>query len=210
MRVGLIVGALALIALTAFLTGQAVSQEGHQQPSPEEMQEIMRLMVEAGTPGENHEWLMKMVGSWTTNSTMWMGGPDSPPVTGEGTAEFEATLGGRYLWQEFHGNFMGQPYEGRGISGYDNFRKRFFDIWFDSMSTSAFTMYGHLDATGKIKTMVGEMDEPGLRQVGKIARFVMTFESDDRMVLSAYDLAVGPDAKVMEIAYTRVKPDEEK
>ena len=196
------IGAMLLVAITALVTTKAVSQEP---PSPEAMAEMMKKMVEAGTPGEQHAFLMKRVGKWTTTYKFWMAGPGSEAMTSTGTAEMKSILGGRWLQETSKGMIMGQPHEGFGLSGYDNFRKQFRTMWFDNMSTTVYAMTGYLDRTGKVLTTYGPMDEPATGEVAKISRFVTTFVSDDEFVLSGYDLRLGDDAKVMEIVYKRVK-----
>ena len=64
---------------------------------------------------------------------------------------------------------------------------------------------GHLDQTGKVLTMYGKMDEPMTGHIAKMTRFVTTIVSDDEFVVTAYDLVLGDNAKVMEITYQRVK-----
>ena len=44
-------------------------------------------------------------------------------------------MGGRYLHGMFKGTAMGQPFEGASVSGYDNTKKKYFNVWVDSMST---------------------------------------------------------------------------
>jgi hypothetical protein len=201
----IVLSAVALAAALGFLSGRAVSQEAPKPPSEEEQAEGMKRWMEISTPGPEHAFLAKRVGKWKTVNRVWMGGPGSPPAESEGTAEFRTILGGRYLLQEYKGAMVGMNMEGVGISGYDKFRKRYVDLWMDNFSTGVFTLTGHLDPTGKILVMQGEMDEPAMEQIGKAARFVTRIADDDHFVLEAYDVHLGENAKVMEIAYTRVK-----
>ncbi len=202
MSMKITIGAMLLVAATALVTTQAVSQE---QPSPEEMQEAMKRWMEAGTPGEQHAFLMKRVGKWTTQFKIWMGGAGSPPTESTGTAELKSVLGGRWLEETSKWQFMGMPAEGFGLSTYDNFRKQYRSVWLDNMSTTMLQFTGHLDPTGKVLSMYGEMDEPMTGHIAKMTRFVTTIVSDDEFVVTAYDLVLGDNAKVMEITYQRVK-----
>jgi len=196
--------ALAVIGAIAFATSQGVTQE---QPSEEEMAEGMKRWMEMSQPGPMHDLLKKQVGSWTTVSKMWMGGPGSPPMEATGTAEFHEILGGRFVQGTQGGDMMGQPFEGFSIAGYDNFRKRFVTLWMDTWGTGVFTLYGHKDREGKVITMYGQMDEIMTGEIGKMARFVTRWIDDDNFVIDAYDIALADDAKVMEIAYKRVKTE---
>lgn len=42
-------------------------------------------------------------------------------------------LDGRFPYQEFNGQMMGQPYNGIGMDGYDNITKKYVTAWFDTM-----------------------------------------------------------------------------
>src|SRR5262249_52979692 len=86
--------------------------------APMSEDQMMAEMMKLATPGPYHEMLKKFAGSWKTETKMWMG-PGEPQVS-EGTAEASMILGGRFLKQEAKGNFMGQPFEGFGLTGYDN------------------------------------------------------------------------------------------
>ncbi len=193
---------MLLVAATALVTTRAVSQE---QPSSEEMAEAMKKWMEMGTPGDEHAFLMKRVGKWTTHYRMWMGGPGSEVVESDGKSEITSILGGRWLQEKTSGVMMGMPHEGFGLTGYDKFRKQFRTIWLDNMSTTIYAFNGHLDKTGRILTTYGEMDEPMTGHIAKMARFVTTIKSDDEFLIEAYDIVLGDNAKVMEIIYQRVK-----
>jgi hypothetical protein len=194
--------AMFVVAVTAFVTSQAVSQE---QPSDEAMQEAMKKWMEVSTPGEQHEFLMERVGKWNTKMKFWMGGPGSPSEESTGTSEMSSVLGGRWLMEKSSGTIMGMPHEGYGLTGYDKFRKQFRSVWLDNMSTTMYLFSGYLDRTGKILTTYGEMDEPGTGEIAKMSRFVTTIVSDDEFILTGFDLGLGDDARVMEITYQRVK-----
>jgi hypothetical protein len=200
------VSAMLLVAATVLVTSHAVSQEmpGSDQLPPE-MQEGMKKWQEAMTPGEEHAFLRKRVGKWKQKVRFWMSGPGSEPMESEGTCEITSILGGRWLQEKSAGLMMGMPHEGFGLSGYDNFRKQFRSVWLDNMSTTIYELTGHLDKSGKVLTMYTQMDEPMTGEIAKMARFVTTIVSDDEFRMEGYDIALGDDAKVMEIVYTRVK-----
>ncbi|MCZ6850321.1 MAG: hypothetical protein O7F17_01630, partial [Planctomycetota bacterium] len=62
------------------LSTQVLSQDsgGMQQPSPEEMQAMMKAWKDTMTPGEHHKKLSQFVGSWITTTKIWWGGPGTP------------------------------------------------------------------------------------------------------------------------------------
>lgn len=203
----LAIAALVLVGLTVLVTTSAVSQEGPKQPSPEEMKKMMEMWIELGTPGEQHEFLGKWAGEWTSSTKMWMGGPDAPPTVEMGTTTFRPIFGGRFVVQESKGKMMGQAYEGMGLLGYDKFRKVFFGTWCDSMSTMMYSFKGSLSQDGRLLTMYGEMDEPAMGVIGRLVRYETEMVSEDEMIFTVYDLYVGEDYKAFEIEYKRKKAD---
>jgi hypothetical protein len=136
---------------------------------------------------------------------MWMGGPGTTPMTMTGESEMEMVLGGRYLEQEMKGEMMGQPWSAVGLMGYDNFEKRFVATWADSAGTSITVMHGHSNRDGKTIRLYGGMNEPTLNMIGKYARFDWTLENENTLVITGYDLGLGPNAKVMQVTCKRVK-----
>ena len=98
-------------------------------------QEMMKKWQEAATPGTAHKVLEPMVGDWTYTSKMWEA-PKAKAEESTGTATMKWALGGRFIEQEFKGQAMGQPFEGRGFIGYNNVDKTYETTWFDNMMTS--------------------------------------------------------------------------
>lgn len=164
---------------------------------------MMEAMMKAATPGDPHKKLEAFAGSWNTKMTMWMA-PGAPPATGEGTSESKMALGGRYLEQTFKGNFMGMPFEGRGVTGYDNVKKQFWGSWMDNMSTGMMVSTGWMP-DGKTWMFSGTYPDP---LTGKDMRMEerITIVDNDHHVLEMY--GPGPDGtlfKNMEIHFTRKK-----
>jgi len=55
---------------------------------------------------------------------------------------------------------MGMPFEGIGINGYDNLKKKFVSTWIDNMGTMIVMSTGTFDPATKTFTYMGEMDNP--------------------------------------------------
>ena len=91
-------------------------------PTEAEMQAMMETYKKLATPGEPHKQLASMAGSWTTQTKSWMD-PNKSPTESAGTAGMKVLLDGRFLQQEFTGEYDGTAYSGIGIDGYDNLRK---------------------------------------------------------------------------------------
>lgn len=182
--------AIALLGTVIFVI-PAFAQE---QPSPEEM---MKKMREHATPGEAHAVLGKLVGKWKTEMTV-MGAPPT-----EGKAECKWILGELYIQQTFSGNMMGMPFEGLGLMGYDNYKKKYTSTWVDSMSTTKNDAEGMLDQTGKVLSFWGTMDEYLTGEHDKPVKYVFDMSQDDVMKFEIHDLAIGENSVVVSIKYTR-------
>ena len=153
-------------------------------------------------PGPRHQHLLDMVGRWSTVQKMWMG-PGEPETT-EGACEYVAILGGRYIQGRYTSTFMGQPFEGFSIDGYDNHQGRYFSLWLDSMGTGYFLAHGQGSEDGKRMEHAGAMYDPmqgkeirsrSLTEVldRDTVRFTMWHQADGD----------GQEIKAMEIIYRR-------
>ena len=161
---------------------------------------MMAAWQKYATPGEQHAWLKKMVGSWTSTTKMWMG-PGDPMVT-TGTAEVKSILGDRYIQEEHNGTFMGKPFAGMGITGYDNARKNFVSTWVDNVGTGIMTCEGTLEADGKTMNSTSVSTDP-MNGQPETMRVVDRFEAGKR-VTDFYSKGMdGKEMKMMEITYVR-------
>lgn len=179
-------------------------QEGHrhQDQGMSEMQEAMAEWAKYAKPGEHHELLEPLVGTWDAKVTMWMS-PDAPPNVSHGTMKNEWILGGRFLKEEFESEFMGQKFRGFGMFGYDRIKEQYIGTWCDTMMTGMLVNHGHVDDNGKVITMRGEHFDPA--QQRKVpTKDVVRIISDDKHTMTMHHQA--PDGewrKVMKIEYTR-------
>lgn len=207
--------------LLAFFTGSFAFSQGKDekkapapgaQPTPEQMAEMMKKWQANAMPGENHKHLEHFVGSWDCTMKMWMGGPETKPTVSKGTAETKWILGKRYIQESIKaemkmpgpdGKEMAMPFEGLGVTGYDNFKKIYVGTWADDMGTQLLTMRGSYDPAKKTLAMYGEMDEPAMDVYGRMFKGVTRVVDEDTHVFEMYDLYVGENFKVMEITYKR-------
>ena len=94
---------------------------------------------------------------------------------------------------------------GQGLTGYDNFKKEYFSIWMDSMSTGVMMSTGKMDADGKTLNMKGSMPDPITRSY-KPTRSVETMPDANTRVMKMYDTWMdGKEYLHMEITYRRSK-----
>lgn len=115
----------------------------------EEQMQMMENFKAYSTPNAMHDELAKMAGSWNAEVKHWMA-PGAPVEISQGTAESQLIFGGRFIEQKFSSEWMGQPFEGLGIFGYDNIQKEFQSIWLDSMATGMMVSSGSLAEDGSM------------------------------------------------------------
>lgn len=199
---------VVLIAITALISTQVFSQnesgETASQPqmTAEQLAE-MQMWAKIGMPSEHHKHLNYFIGKWNTTTKMWMGGPGSDVMESQGTSNIRWVLDGRMLLDEHKGSMMGLPYEGIGMTGYDNYRNMYFSSWCSNMQTNMLTMTGKRHPDTGIFTYYGEMDEPSIKVIGRTVKYVTRIINENKYVFDIIDLHAGDDYKVIEITYTR-------
>ncbi len=203
MRVPRLVCACLGISLIFMVT--CAAQEAKKPAAPPMDEKAAReLMQKLATPGEGHKRIDSMAGTWSVKQQMWMK-PGEPPTSSEGTAEQKWVLGGRFMESKFTGTFMNMPFSGLGYTGYDNYKKKYLSIWMDNFGTTMLYTSGGFDASGKVLTQTGKMDD---FTTGKIAtiREKTTLVSKDEIFFEMF--GPGPDGKeykMMDLRYTRKK-----
>ena len=167
--------------------------------------EMMQRWMEAATPGKQHKFLAQFAGEWDYTMKMSMEGSEGEAAESSGTSKARMIMDGRYLQDEIDGSLMGQPFTGTGLTGYDNFKKRYVGTWVDNMGTAMISMQGALDSSGKVLTMYGLMDEPMTGESDKMTKYVSTIVSEDEHVFEIFDLSAGHDTPALQITYKRKK-----
>jgi hypothetical protein len=191
----------AIITLCIMLTVSPVLAKEKKDQKPMDHQAMMELWKKMAQPGEPHQLFASLAGSWTTTTKEWME-PGKPPTESTGTAEMKMLLDGRFLYQEFTGDMMGQPFSGIGIDAYDNMTKKYVTAWMDTMGTGIFMMEGTASADAKTITLKGSHPEPG---GGKMShRAVWKIIDNNNQTFDMYGAHHGQkETKMMEITYSR-------
>lgn len=149
-------------------------------------------------PSPEHELLKKDVGVWDASVEMFM--PGAPTSVSRGT-ETVTMLGAFWQLAEFKSEMMGQPFEGRGTTGFDPAKKKYVGTWVDTMTPGYYTVEATYDAA--TKTMTGWMEGPD--PSGQVTKTKETTEwkADGTRVFTMY----APDgaSPTMRITYTRRK-----
>jgi hypothetical protein len=152
---------------------------------------------ESPAPGPEHAKLKALEGQWDYQFTM----ADGSVSTGRSEAKFEC--GGLWLVSDFKGEFGGQPFQGRGLDGYDPVKKKYVSVWVDSVTTYPMIFEGDFDAN-KPRVMLAKAR--GMDGQPAIWRSVTTVKDDDHhkfeMFIKGSD---GQESNMMTIEYTRRK-----
>ena len=141
-------------------------------------------------PQQEHHWLQKMVGEWTSEVEASMG-PDKPPETFRGT-DTVRSIGGLWVVCEGRGEMPGGGTATTIMTlGYDPAKKRFVGTFIGSMMTHLWVYDGKLDPAGKVLTL--DTEGPSFTAEGKMTKYqdVIEIKSDDHRVLSSQ--ALGDD-----------------
>lgn len=192
---------LILVALCVVLMNSVALAKDKKSDKPMDQQAMMEVWKQLATPGEPHKLFATLAGSWTTTTKEWME-PGKPPTESTGTAEMKMLLDGRFLYQEYSAQMMGQPFSGVGIDAYDNMTKKYMTAWVDTMGTGIFMMEGTASADGKTITLKGSHPEPG---GGKMThRAVWKVVDNNTQTFDMYGAHHGgKEMKVLEIIYSR-------
>lgn len=194
----------ALAAQAAEKKADPPAAHEHQHDMSAEEKAMMEAYMKAGMPGKQHENLAKTAGMWDLSMKSWMA-PGTPPEESKATAERAMVLGGRVLTEKVKGEAMGQPFEGHGMTGYDNVTGKYWSTWNDSMSTGIMTSSGSCDEATNSCTFTGSMVDPISGQT-KNLRMVSKWNNPDQEVFEMWEPTPdGKEFKAMEIVYTRKK-----
>ncbi len=152
-------------------------------------------------PTKNHSSLItSMIGHWQTTTKLWTT-PDTEPQTAKGITKMTATLGGRFVQQDFDCTMGGSPFKGTGFFGFNNTNGRFESFWIDSCSTGMQMSTGERQSDGSIVWNLTFTDENGTTQNTKT---VTRFPAKDTVVFETYAVGTnGSEFKTLEVTYNR-------
>jgi len=146
-------------------------------------------------PGAEHEKFKEAEGTWDAAIKCMAG--DS-----KGMCTCKVGLNGLWLLEHFKADIAGKSFEGRGATTYDPMKKKYINVWIDSMSTSPMVSEGTYDSSSKTMALVGNMPMPD----GKAMKVTLTTTVKDADAKTFTIRGAGPDGKdveMMQITYTR-------
>lgn len=154
-------------------------------------------------PGPELAPLTKEVGTWDAVVEARLA-PNVPPIMSRGVET--NVLGGSGLWliTNFKSEFLGKPFEGHGIYGYDDEKKKYTGVWVDSFQTYLAVWEGTFDANRRMLTMWTETPDAN----GNMIRWkgVTEWKDEDTRIWTGYmPNEEGKDFASMIIRYKRRK-----
>lgn len=191
---------VATVAVALAGTGAVLAQDPEK---IEVQQEMMEAWQRARTPGPQHEMMRRMTGDFDLTVTMYME-PGADPEVSKATATRRMILGGRYLEETVEGTAMGEPFEGRGLTGYNNVTGKWWGTWVDNMSTGLMTSEGDWDEEKGTGTFWARASNPLTGETEKSRTVVRRLEGGDE-VMETYMVTPHGEVKSMEILYQRRK-----
>ncbi len=197
-------GCLLCVGIVGLFAGSAMSGDENKKGHGEgdDGKAMMEAMMKVGAPVAFHAHLKPLAGNWKTVTKHWMQAESEPSVS-EGTCEKKMILGGRYLQETFTSSAMGMPFKGVGIIGYDKGKQQYTSVWVDSMTTMMMIDSGTCDASGKVFTFHGELDDP-FSGMHKKTRSIMKVINNNKHVFEMFETPDGmKEYKSLEVVYTK-------
>ena len=145
-------------------------------------------------PGPEHAMLKESEGMWDTTAKSM--GKES-----KGTLSCKMLLNGLWMLEQYSGDLDGTKFEGRGATSYDAGKKKYVNVWIDSMVTSPMVSEGTYDKEKKTLTLLGNMPMPD----GKSMKATMTifYKDSNTKIFTLKGASDGKEFEMVEITYKR-------
>jgi hypothetical protein len=143
---------------------------------------VPTVMPEMPTPQDEHKWLERFVGEWTSEAECEMPGQESMKCQGTQTARM---LGGFWMLAEGSAEMMGTTVRTLLTLGYDPAKQHYVGTWVDSCHNHLWQYKGTLDETGDVLTL--ETEGPNMMLDGKMTKYreIIDFKGDDHYVFTS-------------------------
>ena len=165
---------------------------------------MMEAWQRAATPGEAHKRLEAMVGTFDAKVRSTID-PSRPAQESVGTSVNSWVLNGRYVGQEFEGEFMGEPWRGIGYTGFDNVQKKYVSVWMDTAGTGMMFLTSAPDKSGKTISGSARIWDPLSEKPLPVESKIVITDADHYSFELWGKAPNGNLMKLMEIQYTRKK-----
>ena len=200
---------LSILLSTLIIAVLALGGVAEAQPAtPTEIQpdeDLDSWIASLGEPGEGHQVLEAIVGTWEGKGTIW-DAPDSAPVSITASVERRWVLGGRYLREEISiRSNDGVVLEALGFIGYNNEAAQYELLNIDTASTAMLLETGKFDPDSQKLMIHGSFRDPATGFVID-RRVEMDLSQDGRIVVVGYTTnEEGREFKSLEGSVTRRK-----
>ena len=145
-------------------------------------------------PGPEHAFLKEAEGVW--DATAKSMGNES-----KGELHCKMALNGLWLLEHYKGATAGKAFEGRGATSYDPAKKKFVNVWIDSMVPSPMISEGTYDKEKKTMTLLGDMPMPDGKSMK--SSITIAYKDANTKVLSLKGNKGGKEFEMVEITYRR-------
>lgn len=200
---------LSILLSTLIIAVLALGGVAEAQPAtPTEIQpddDLESWISSLGEPGDGHQVLEAIVGTWEGKGTIW-DAPDSAPVSITASVERRWVLGGRYLREEISiRSNDGVVLEALGFIGYNNEAAQYELLNIDTASTAMLLETGKFDPDSQKLMIHGSFRDPATGFVID-RRVEMDLSQDGRIVVVGYTTnEEGRQFKSLEGSVTRRK-----
>src|SRR5262245_41741903 len=145
-------------------------------------------------PGPDHAFLKEGEGVWDATAK-------APGGQSKGELHCKMALNGLWFLEHYKGEAGGQAFEGHGATSYDPAKKKFVNVWIDSMVPSPMLSEGTYDKAKKTMTLVGNMPMPDGKSMK--SSITITYKDSNTKVLSLKGNMDGTEFEMVEITYRR-------
>jgi hypothetical protein len=168
------------------------SQDGHSQDGHSQDGAMM-----GAKPGEHHKVLERMVGTWDASMSF----PGADGLKGVETNAMQ--MNGLWLVGDFEmADFMGAPFSGHSVIGYDARKQKYVGMWVDSFTDRITTSEGDYDRANDRLVMHAENLDHMTGELRK-ERHITEFKASGARTFKM--IGEGSDEPDMVIEYTRRK-----
>ena len=197
--------ALVSVCLASLLPGLPALAQKTTAPEPPDDGELDSWIESLGAPGEGHEVLESMVGTWEGKGSIWDGpASDSIPITA--TVERHWVLGGRFLREQVEVRIgSGEVFESLGFIGFNNEAAQYELLTIDNASTAMLLETGKFDPDSETLMIRGSYRDPATGFVIE-RRVEMDLSKEGRISVVGYSRNEdGREYKSLEGTVTRRK-----
>ncbi len=177
----------------------------------EKFRELITKWRKFQQPGIKHELFKDMLGSWDVRLVFHSG---TEKWESECRAENRMLHGGRFLMEQIEGEIYApndegimepESYSSTRIVGYDNFKKAYVGTFVENQNSYMLNYTGRIPLRGDSSQIVfyGLSDEPMLELSDATMKYVLSAINKDYYRWDVYALALGEEALVFEILFTR-------